>query len=790
MHYFTGGGSKTKKDDSPETRIRKNAARTKRKKTLSAEKKKRAALEKQVREDATKERDALAAQIEANTKLLANLDAARAAMGDVQEGKQAAKSPDVRSGIKEVPARLKKTKVELPKKAPKQEAARPRTPMGVAQYSSSASGSSGPSGPRNEEKKQLEGEVNNDPMRNSLLALLRVGGVKGPDGKRHANVILSMGMSAYAALAATMNVLPQVADALWAGLTRSPKQKTEKKKDEGKHDTPKQDSSETPERRKLKFRTPENAAARAETPSDRTLAFEDMSESERNMFVANKELRDLGHDIMDEVPSPAYPTPVRGRNRLPENVLNTPQDVPLAIRGTPVGGGGDDDDEGDEGDEGDDSSDDEVVDDVADERPDNEDPDDGDDDFDPVAALATGGLGAGAVAGAALNATRQATAALNGRSRVRSNQKQRQRENNVELIVDPASGTPMAKPQSTPLLNKITEQTNKRAAAAAAVGANFTAVPGEGGGGNITPEPDNEEEEKLEDGEENAFDDEGEPAGVPPADPMLPPPVDQRQQYSGEGYKDPIGPPDGGGGGGGGNAAREGRGQYMNAGGGVIDTRYESTADGDVFLQGQKKVSVARAVLRSQFENATPADVVPTEDETLQDDFLFETWSYIPDVNSDGLGASNLLKRLNRQQEIIRFGPNDLPQPGNFDVGVHHDMPHKPLMTSSSYTADFPKYAVGATIDHFVGQPRKSISVAKEAVLQSKVSMFNDAKPVMSTKAIAEARGQRTNFLSIYGAPRKRKDFIDRPAFPRPYKRRAVPNMLLGLHLPRTHPGI
>lgn len=229
---------------------------------------------------------------------------------------------------------------------------------------------------------------------------------------------------------------------------------------------------------------------------------------------------------------------------------------------------------------------------------------------------------------------------------------------------------------------------------------------------------------------------------------------------------------------------QEGRGIFLNAGGGTIDTVYKSTPDGDVFEKGQKSVRVGRAVLRAQFEVGQPEDVVPTKSQTIQDDAIFETWSYIPDSNADGLGATNLLKRLNRQNEMIRFGPSDLPFPGEFGFGVHHDMPHRPMQSSAVQMWDMPQYAVGAVLDRFVGAPRMATTAISSRVIDSRSSLFGDAHTALSSKLIAESQHTRTNLTSIYGPTTKRRGYINRPTVPRYRAKRVRPYLPFALDLP------
>ena len=118
------------------------------------------------------------------------------------------------------------------------------------------------------------------------------------------------------------------------------------------------------------------------------------------------------------------------------------------------------------------------------------------------------------------------------------------------------------------------------------------------------------------------------------------------------------------------------RGVVQNVGGGTIDTTVRQVDGSDVIFSGPQAVASATQTLRpTKLGVESAGRVVPTEEQNVQSDTLFETWSWVPDSNADGLGASNRLKDLNRQHAAIRFS-EPLIAPRDTGDAWHEDNPH------------------------------------------------------------------------------------------------------------------
>lgn len=115
----------------------------------------------------------------------------------------------------------------------------------------------------------------------------------------------------------------------------------------------------------------------------------------------------------------------------------------------------------------------------------------------------------------------------------------------------------------------------------------------------------------------------------------------------------------------------------MNPGGGMTDTEVtssgpgKSTRDpytgsrvqGDVVTRGAMTVPTATKTLRSKMAIADPGyEAVRTSPyETLQNDVLFEAFSWVPE--GFGLGPNNALHQLNKAHDALRYGMEQLYQP-------------------------------------------------------------------------------------------------------------------------------
>jgi hypothetical protein len=94
-----------------------------------------------------------------------------------------------------------------------------------------------------------------------------------------------------------------------------------------------------------------------------------------------------------------------------------------------------------------------------------------------------------------------------------------------------------------------------------------------------------------------------------------------------------------------------------NVAGGNVDTLVSNDAEfGDYISQGPKTVISATQTLRPKLPIAGGNDVKPTAAKSAVSDAVFETFSQVPDEQTDHLQApDSRLNQLNRQHETIRF---------------------------------------------------------------------------------------------------------------------------------------
>lgn len=104
-----------------------------------------------------------------------------------------------------------------------------------------------------------------------------------------------------------------------------------------------------------------------------------------------------------------------------------------------------------------------------------------------------------------------------------------------------------------------------------------------------------------------------------------------------------------------------GRGLTRNIGGGLIDTTVQADEKGDYVALGPKSATVATKNLRASLEIAGGEDVRPSAEENAQSNTLFEAFSWVPD--GYGLGPYNHLHLMNKQNDQLRFGMEEMFQP-------------------------------------------------------------------------------------------------------------------------------
>lgn len=214
-----------------------------------------------------------------------------------------------------------------------------------------------------------------------------------------------------------------------------------------------------------------------------------------------------------------------------------------------------------------------------------------------------------------------------------------------------------------------------------------------------------------------------------------------------------------------------GRGTTLNAGGGRLETKFVTgeNNEGDVQVGGPQPVTVAVPILRAQLDVAGADEVIPDAKTMAKDDFLFETWSWVPDSNADGLGGHNPLKTLNRQHDMLRFAPLDNPFPRDFGVGVHHDMPHPTTRVGMAASADVSARFISGQLEHHIEAPAAHGQTAAAATTRSRRSVWGsgDVRSANSLKGISQATRIKTNMRSVYGPAYRPNAYIKRSAWPR-----------------------
>jgi len=207
----------------------------------------------------------------------------------------------------------------------------------------------------------------------------------------------------------------------------------------------------------------------------------------------------------------------------------------------------------------------------------------------------------------------------------------------------------------------------------------------------------------------------------------------------------------------------------VNPGGGVVATTVKSGQKGDYFNSGPNAVETANQRLREDFQVAGSDLVRPSAAENLQRDLAFETWSWVPDSNADGLGSGNPLKALNQQHDFLRYGPSSNPFPRGFNYAVHEDCPHVPPPGSVSESSDLSGSVIHASVAHFIAQPAVQAHGAKDTLMKSRKTVLgpHDVHSTLSAKGIRELGRRPTQFKSIYGPQRPQRQFIKRPVWPR-----------------------
>lgn len=194
-------------------------------------------------------------------------------------------------------------------------------------------------------------------------------------------------------------------------------------------------------------------------------------------------------------------------------------------------------------------------------------------------------------------------------------------------------------------------------------------------------------------------------------------------------------------------------GVIYNAGGGAIPTVIgRDPLTGDVVLSGPNRVDTAKGTLREMMAVAAPSDVVPTEMESMQGSTLFETWSWVPDLNADGLGppSNNPLKILNQQVENIRFAPSDLPYPRDFNAPLYQNGIRTPYFQAS--TSDITSKLAMELLDSPLADLRAQDAVI-QAELASRDSVFypGDIRMADNPQDLPHLDHVKTNYESIYG---------------------------------------
>lgn len=227
-------------------------------------------------------------------------------------------------------------------------------------------------------------------------------------------------------------------------------------------------------------------------------------------------------------------------------------------------------------------------------------------------------------------------------------------------------------------------------------------------------------------------------------------------------------------------------GKSFNVGGGRIQAEFVPDEEkGDVQVAGPIAVSVANPVLRAQFDVAGADEVRPEPIDNVQNDYLFETWSWVPDSGADGLGSRNQLKRLNRQVDQIRFGPSDLPAPRDFDTGVHEDCPHVPMHSAMGPSSDMGSGVVDMIVERFATKPAEAAAEVAADRIVDRFSIWGDTRSQLSAKALPGSDRRHTNLQSIYGPLRPRRGYLSRRAFPQSTRRvPARPNLPYTAGLP------
>ena len=116
------------------------------------------------------------------------------------------------------------------------------------------------------------------------------------------------------------------------------------------------------------------------------------------------------------------------------------------------------------------------------------------------------------------------------------------------------------------------------------------------------------------------------------------------------------------------------RGIVRNMGGGEVDTEVDSGVNGDTIIRGSQSVNTSTKTLRPSFVIAGGEHVKPDEESNMQSNALFESFSWVPDGN--GLGPSNQLHLQNKQNDVFRFGMEQLSHPRRLEeTGMPHPVP-------------------------------------------------------------------------------------------------------------------
>ncbi len=125
------------------------------------------------------------------------------------------------------------------------------------------------------------------------------------------------------------------------------------------------------------------------------------------------------------------------------------------------------------------------------------------------------------------------------------------------------------------------------------------------------------------------------------------------------------------------------RGIVQNAGGGTLDTEIRQrpqavgtpgtsnfSGEGSDFVAvGPQSVNTAKKTYRLTLPVADAPNLQTSQQDNLQSDALFEAFSWVPD--GYGLGVENKLHALNRQNEALRYGMEQL-----FDPRPHVEYAH------------------------------------------------------------------------------------------------------------------